>query len=216
MGNRQSQSAFSLLEAVLNERASKSVHIASTRHSFFPRPFLILLKYALYKIMHLAFFGTCESCSVVADTKIDPGASLEFLGPSNTFQKYQQRHSTAGVILKRVSLYACFCFSCSVLANPIGSSRFPQSSPMGHALIFWLSTFLALMSLPPYVDESNLHHFFAILLDDHLLPDGDYVDHLLPVCIFYRCLYGSSCLRSAGNLQNAIQMRINRFTKYQT
>lgn len=34
--------------------------------------------------------------------------------------------------------------------------------------LYALPTFLALMSLPPYVDDSNLVHFFDVLLDNHM------------------------------------------------
>lgn len=34
----------------------------------------------------------------------------------------------------------------------------------------WVPTFLALMSLPPYVDEANIQHLFKVLLDDHSIP----------------------------------------------
>lgn len=45
-------------------------------------------------------------------------------------------------------------------------------------LKYLVPTFLALWSLPPYVDEGNLTHFFAILLDDHAIScteEGDIV-----------------------------------------
>merc|ERR1712110_194937 len=40
-------------------------------------------------------------------------------------------------------------------------------------LTAWVPTFLALMSLPPYVDEGNLAHFFTVLRDDHAIQFDD-------------------------------------------
>jgi hypothetical protein len=72
-------------------------------------------------------------------------------------------------------------------------------------LKFLVPTFLALWALPPYVDEGNLSHFFAILLDDHAIhctEDGEIVSSPSNRSIHFDALL----TRKVDNLLHDVEM----------
>jgi len=96
-------------------------------------------------------------------------------------QNFHQRHSTELLYMRalQIVLWLVSYVFARTLMDFHSWEVYPQAtllSVCGFTLCFillisiiqsWVPTFLALMSLPPYVDESNLQYFFAVLLDDH-------------------------------------------------